>query len=63
MFDVLGPSFALYVDQCMVLWLFELNHDERRLITRLIVEWIILGVDDQGMVFNRSNVLLIKIVL
>lgn len=63
MLDIFGPRFALDVDEGVILWPLKLNHDKRRLVSWLIVEWIIFRLDNQRMVFDRSDMLLVKVVL
>lgn len=63
-FDVLGPSLALNIDECVPFGLLEVNHHKGRLVAGLVQEWIVLCFKAAArIVVNRSNVLLVWIVL
>lgn len=65
MFDVLGPSLALNVDERVQLHLLEVDHHKGRLVARLVQEWIIFGFKAApiGVVLDGPDVLLVGVVL
>jgi len=64
MFYVLGPSFALDVNESVRLRAQKVNHDKGRLVAWLIQKRIILRFDaSAGKVANRTEMLLVWIML
>lgn len=64
MFNVLGPSLALNVDEHSLFWICEVNHDIWRLVAGLVQEGIILGVNARiRVVLNGTQMFFVRVML